>query len=195
MSQFIVTAIEFMKRRHYLVDDSIYPVFITTTITKWIRIFSERKIAESSLFQLEEIRSKFGATFYGYVLMPNHFHCILKTLEKGDLSKIMKLWKGISAQAIINYGNSHNMEWLRAFHEATIEFRRDKAMNFQVWQPRFDEYAIRDKHQFETKLNYVHGNPVKHHLVENTEDYPYSSIHDYLGRKNGYLTVEIMQIY
>jgi putative transposase len=182
-----------MKRRHYLVDDSIYPVFITTTITKWVPVFCERKLAESSLQQLESIRDKSGATFFGYVLMPNHFHGILKTSVKGDLSKILKQWKGICSKSIIEYGKTINQGWLKIFHEASIEYHRDKMMDFQVWQPRFDEFAIRDKFQFETKLDYIHGNPMKHHLVENAEDYPYSSIHDYLGRKNGYLKVEIMR--
>jgi len=181
-----------MKRRHFLVDDSIYPVFITTTITKWIPVFSEKKLAESSLIQLEQIRNQFNATFFGYVLMPNHFHGILRTSAKGDLSKILKQWKGTCSKSIIEYGNINNQGWLRLFHNASIEFHRNQSMDFQVWQPRFDEFAIRDKSQFETKLNYIHGNPMKHHLVENAEEYPYSSIHDYLGRKNGYLTVDIM---
>jgi|WetSurMetagenome_2_1015567.scaffolds.fasta_scaffold144548_1 putative transposase len=182
-----------MKRRHYLVDDSIYPVFVTTTITKWVPVFSDRKLAESSLIHLEEIRARLGATFFGYVLMPNHFHGILKTSVKGDLSKIMKQWKGVSSKSIIDFGIANSEEWLKIFHRASIEFHRDSKINYQVWQPRFDEYAFRDKYQFETKLNYIHGNPMKHHLVENAEDYPYSSIHDYLGRKNGYLTVETMR--
>jgi putative transposase len=180
-----------MKRRHYLVDDSIYPVFITTTITKWIPVFSDEALAVGALNLLERIRAEYNACFMGYVLMSNHFHVIMKTAAKGDLSIIIKLWKANCARLIIDYCQSTHRDWLDSFSAASIEFKRNPQMEYQIWQPRFDEFAIRTEDQFKVKLNYIHGNPMKHHLVENAEDYPYSSIHDYLGSKNQFINIEL----
>jgi hypothetical protein len=85
-------------------------------------------------------------------------------------------------------------EWLAGFKAASQEYSRNSPMEYQVWQPRFDEFAIRNREQLGVKLKYIHGNPMKHHLVENAEDYPYSSIHDYLGNKNQYLKIDLVDV-
>jgi REP element-mobilizing transposase RayT len=45
---------------------------------------------------------------------------------------------------------------------------------------------------FETKLNYIHLNPVRAKIVERAEDYYYSSCADYLGKRKGLLDVEFI---
>jgi len=45
-----------------------------------------------------------------------------------------------------------------------------------IWQ-----HAIRDN--YETYMDYLHFNPVKHGWVKNVADWPYSGLHKYL--KNG----------
>jgi len=45
---------------------------------------------------------------------------------------------------------------------------------------RFDDEVIRNREMFLTKLRYIHNNPVKAGLVENPEDYKYSSARNYM---------------
>ena len=179
-----------MKRRHYLVDDSVFPIFMTTTITKWIPLFSDSGLAVRALAILEKVREEYKASFIAYVLMPNHIHAIIKTSSKGDLSMIIKRWKALSARLIINFCETSYPDWLAVFGNSAREYKRTPQMNYQVWQPRFDEFAIRTEKQILTKINYIHRNPLKHQVVDRIEDYPYSSVHDYLGAKNRYLKVE-----
>jgi putative transposase len=79
---------------------------------------------------------------------------------------------------------------LKQFQESATEYNRLAVENYQVWQPRFDDFAIRTDQQMSAKLNYVHGNPLKHRLVDDVAQYPYTSFHDYAGKKNGYISVE-----
>ncbi len=45
---------------------------------------------------------------------------------------------------------------------------------------RFWKHRIRDESDWQRHISYVHFNPVKHGLVENVEDWPYSSYHKYV---------------
>jgi putative transposase len=51
-----------------------------------------------------------------------------------------------------------------------------------VWQRRFWEHRIRDDADLERHAAYIHWNPVKHGLVGNPEDWPYSSLHAWIRR-------------
>jgi len=46
-----------------------------------------------------------------------------------------------------------------------------------TWQRRYWEHAIRDSGDLERHVNYIHGNPVKHGLVADIDDWPHSSWH------------------
>lgn len=42
------------------------------------------------------------------------------------------------------------------------------------------------------KLDYIHNNPVEHGFVKKSEDYPWSSMSDYIGEK-GIVNVELIE--
>ncbi|MEZ4902491.1 MAG: hypothetical protein R2822_12440 [Spirosomataceae bacterium] len=48
---------------------------------------------------------------------------------------------------------------------------------FKLWQDRFDDVFIKSKEMIESKLLYIHNNPLQEHwnLVTQPELYPYSS--------------------
>jgi putative transposase len=93
---------------------------------------------------------------FAYVIMPTHLHLLLGSTQGGPgLSGFMHSFKGRSRKAIIDQG--------------------------PFWQSRFDDLVIYTQKVFEIKLNYIHFNPVMAVLVENPEDWPYSS---YLDWKN-----------
>ena len=51
-----------------------------------------------------------------------------------------------------------------------------------IWQRRFREHTIRDDDDYAAHVNYVQINPVKHRLVANIRDWPYSSFHRYVAQ-------------
>jgi REP element-mobilizing transposase RayT len=177
-----------MKRRRYLIDDSVYPIFITTTIVYWIPVFSENQIAVKALELFEGIRAQMHVKICGYVLMQNHLHAIIQTAQKGDISALMRKWKSKTAIMILEICKNTHPEWMRRFAYSANRHRQFNS--HQIWQPRFDEKAIRDEEEFIAKLNYMHGNPLKHNLVDDCGDYPYSSFADYNGGNNGFVSIE-----
>jgi putative transposase len=44
-----------------------------------------------------------------------------------------------------------------------------------VWQRRYWEHTIRDDRDYAAHMDYIHFNPVKHGLVDNPADWPFSS--------------------
>jgi putative transposase len=50
-----------------------------------------------------------------------------------------------------------------------------------VWQRRFWEHSIRDESDFTRHLDYLHYNPVKHGLVQQVKEWPFSTFHRYVN--------------
>lgn len=179
-----------MKRRRFLIDDSTHPIFITTTIVNWIPVFAEETVAIESLKMLESLRVELESTIYGYVLMHNHLHLIIQSSRRGDISNLLRKWKSKTALFIRNFSKENRPDWISRFAKSARKYNLTKSQTYQIWQPRFDEKAIRDEREFLAKLNYMHGNPIKHNLVDDCEDYPYSSYADYIGGSNGFVTIQ-----
>lgn len=51
-----------------------------------------------------------------------------------------------------------------------------------IWQRRFWEHLIRDEDDFNTHIDYIHWNPIKHGWAQRVADWPYSSFHAYVKR-------------
>ena len=49
-----------------------------------------------------------------------------------------------------------------------------------IWQRRFWEHVIRDDTDYAAHIDYCHINPVKHGLVKQVSDWPYSTFHHYV---------------
>jgi putative transposase len=50
-----------------------------------------------------------------------------------------------------------------------------------IWQRRFWEHQIHDELDLQRHVDYIHHNPVKHGLVKQDKDWPYSSFHRYVA--------------
>jgi putative transposase len=46
-----------------------------------------------------------------------------------------------------------------------------------IWQRRYWEHTLRDERDFSRHVDYIHFNPVKHELVTQVDNWPYSSFH------------------
>jgi len=98
------------------------------------------------------------------VILPNHIHAIW-TLTEGDSDYSMR-WRRIKSLFSKNMPN----EEMRT----DVQIKRGER---GIWQRRFWEHAIRDENDFERHVHYCYGNPVKHGLVKDIADWPYSSYH------------------
>jgi putative transposase len=103
-----------------------------------------------------------------WVILPDHIHCIWKLPpDDNDYAGRWRMLKGHFTRSLVALGKASSG---RRFGERG------------VWQRRFWEHTIRDDRDMENHYNYIRGNPVRHGLVANVDDWPHSSFH---GRSNG----------
>ena len=115
-----------------------------------------------------DVRKQYPFTIDAWVLLPEHLHCIW-TLPPGD-HDFSGRWGRIKA------GFSRRAKEL-LHDEALLTRSRKNKRESTIWQRRFWEHAIRDERDLRTHMDYIHYNPVKHGLVEQVCDWPYSTFH------------------
>ena len=104
-------------------------------------------------------------------LLPEHLHCIW-SLPEGD-ADYSKGWKEIKRK----FTRGYLLEVGPGGERNASRVRRGEAA---VWQRRFWEHTMRDEGDLNRHLDYIHYNPVKHGLVKNVSDWPWSSFHRYV---------------
>lgn len=104
-----------------------------------------------------------------WVVLPEHMHAVW-TLPAGD-ADFSKRWR------LIKSGFS------RALPKTEYRSSVRKASGERgIWQRHFWEHLIRDEKDFERHVDYVHVNPVKHGLITQVNQWPYSSFHRYVKK-------------
>jgi putative transposase len=113
---------------------------------------------------VRDVRVNYPFIIHGWVVLPDHLHCVIELPHDDDDFAIR--WKLIKS----NFSRRiEKTEWRSAVRE-----RRGER---GIWQRRFWEHLIRDERDFQTHMDYVHINPVKHGLVSRVQDWPYSTFH------------------
>ena len=91
---------------------------------------------------------------FGYCLMPNHVHLVVRPQKNGDLG--------------------HWMRWLLMSH-AQRHHRCYKTIG-HVWQGRYKAFPVQDDGHLSTLLRYVERNPVRSELVAKPQFWKWSSL-------------------
>jgi len=166
--------------------------FVTTTVVHWIDLFTRKELRHVVLDSLRYCQKEKGLVIHSWCLMPSHLHMIVSS-SKENLSDIMRDFKKHTSKKIIEelgQFNESRKEWLfRAFQQAGSDLKR--ITSFKVWQDGNQPKGIETNSFLEEKLNYIHNNPVESEVVDEAENYLYSSARDYAGIK-GLLEVEVI---
>ncbi len=109
-------------------------------------------------------RARVGAPFHidAWTVLPDYMHCVW-TLPEGD-SDFPGRWHTIKAAF------SKSLPATEA--RSGVMIRRGER---GVWQRRYWEHTIRDDRDYAAHLDYTHFNAVKHGLVAQPGDWPFSS--------------------
>ena len=129
--------------------------------------FISPKICALFVQCLEDMRRRFAMCVYGYVVMPEHVHLLLNEPEHATLAEAIHYLKLSSAKRVPN-----------------------RTQSGSFWQKRYYDRNVRDAREFQVKLRYLHRNPVKRGLVEQAEDWPWSSFRHYALREIGIAEIE-----
>ena len=119
--------------------------------------FGQRYLGNPSVAEMvQESLLKFSNSRYrlfSWVIMPNHFHCLMKRFEEFELSAILHSFKSYTAHEANKILNRNGEFW---------------------WEEYFDRY-IRNADHFQRAVRYIENNPVKAKLCKRPEDWPYGS--------------------
>ena len=168
-----------LRGRNLFLDQQCF--FVTTTCYKWYHLLEMEACKLTLSESINFLNTKYDVATLGYVIMPNHLHLILYFKKGNQLSNWMRDLKKFTSvrirQKIEKSGNVDLLEKLRV---------PEKEQVFKVWQDRFDDVYLADQKLLETKLEYIHTNPLQQHwnLVTKPEDWLYSSAMFYeLGKQ------------
>lgn len=145
-------------------------------------------------------RTKADKPFHidAWVVLPDHIHAVW-TLPEGDWDYSSR-WGMIKARFTRELGRSgatptrpwspHGTvggrargvdERVSAEEAQSRGIPRPTRSESPLWQKRFWEHHIRDEEDYAPHLRYCWWNPVKHGLVEQAEDWAFSSVHRDVG--------------
>jgi len=164
--------------------------FITTSVNKFVKIFSEKRYIEIILKNISFYREKHGFLLLAYVIMPDHLHLLIypDPERKVDVSDIMEDFKKFTSRQLrVQMEKDKKTNWLAAFR---LEAPRKRNWQFRIWQERFDDLGIHSLNVARIKINYIHNNPVRKGMVDRPEDYPYSSARNYLSNDHSIIRVD-----
>jgi putative transposase len=110
------------------------------------------------------VRNHYPFKIHGWVVLPDHMHCIIE-LPEGDSNFAIR-WQLIKLMFSKGIPKSE--------YRSAVQLKRNER---GIWQRRYWEHLIRDQHDFNAHMDYIHINPLKHGLVQRVSDWPYSTFH------------------
>lgn len=152
-------------------DGTVY--YVTFTITQWLPLFVREqpcKILTDSLNYC--IRNK-GLLVNAYVLMPTHLHAIVadRKADSVQLSQALDEFRKFTGRNLADWCDKHAPE---AFRRVLREEAPDDRTR-RLWQPSRHPESVYSNEFMNTKVDYVHSNPVRAGLVRYAEHWRFSS--------------------
>jgi putative transposase len=169
----------------YKITDQQGTYFLTFQIVEWADIFSRKIYRDIIVDALNYCIDHKSLKVYAWVVMTNHVHAIMQTEDK-DLSDVVRDFKAHTAREILK-AIDNNTESRRTWMKNIFTFnamQQNRNEKLQIWS--HENHAVYldpiTPQLFESKLHYIHQNPVRAGWVEEPEQYIYSSARDYTGK-------------
>jgi putative transposase len=176
--------------KHTIKNESAY--FLTLTIVERIDVFNIQSCCETFIESLKYCQKHKRLIIFAYVIMPNHIHMVVNTEEPFLLKDVMRDLKKFTSKSIMKILEEEpegRRAWnLSSFASAVTK----KHTNYKFWQEGNHAIELLSEKFFWQKINYIHKNPVKARIVNNPEDWLYSSASNYCG-KGGIIEVECLR--
>ena len=130
-------------------------------------IFNDEEDNLKFIETLKKYKDICGYQIYGYCLMSNHIHLLLKE----GAETISQIMKRIGASYVYWY----NMKYERYG---------------PLFQDRYKSEKVEDDKYFLAALRYIHQNPIKAGMVKKLENYKWSSYGEYISQRDILTEVE-----
>jgi REP element-mobilizing transposase RayT len=152
--------------------------FVTLSVVGWVNVFDRLVYKELLATNLKYCQEKEGLEIYAYVIMSNHLHMIAAREGEKDLTELLGRFKSYTAKKIlseikINSQESRRDWMLRLFGQ--FAKGNNQYDEYHFWQYTNHPTILHTSEVIRQKIDYIHQNPVRAGLVNDAENYIYSS--------------------
>jgi REP element-mobilizing transposase RayT len=145
--------------------------YLTSVTNKRLPVFQTDKLKEITVRALDEACKSHKIQIFAYVIMPDHYHII--TDSNRMISEVLRYFNGVTARRIIDYLKENDYE---SSLEKLRQETKKRQYKYSLWEHHPNAFSVNNEKTFMQKVHYIHQNPVRAGLVENAEDYLYSSV-------------------
>jgi putative transposase len=181
-----------MAETGYQIRDQHAIYFITFSVVEWVDVFSRSLYSNIIVESLTFCQRNKGLKIHGWCIMSNHLHLIVSTNPPNTLSDVLRDFKKFTSNQILkaieeNLSESRRNWMLWIFKKAGEKNKRND--KYQFWQQENHPIECSTYEILQSKLKYLHENPIRAGLVRNEGDYIYSSGIDYYTKEKGLLGI------
>ncbi len=169
----------------YRVYDQHGVYFVTFTVHQWVDVFSRSTYVDILLDNLRYCQAQKGLKIYAWVVMSNHCHLIISS-EGTKLSDVIRDFKKHTAKKLVEAIEANPIESRKRW----LLWLLKKEEHIWFWEEGYHGEEITSKKFFDSKINYIHLNPVRAGIVQKEEEYLHSSCCDFYGTRKGLLKLE-----
>jgi len=149
-------------------------VFFTVVTGKRMRVLTTETTRAALRAAIQTTRQSLPFQINAWVLLPDHLHCVWTLPDNdSDFSARWSMIKRLTSQTMMKHPDGHP----GAPPSASQQKRKESGF----WQRRFWDHVIRDEKDYCRHIDYLHWNPVKHGLVGQVRQWPYSSFHRHVA--------------
>ena len=165
----------FMSEKYKAYEGGLF--FVTLTTVGWVDVFTRSVYSDEIIKNLNYCIEKKGLIIYSFCLMPSHMH-LIASAKSGLLTSILRDFKSYTAKSIIELIKQNPQEsrknWLLYLFEYYAKKNKHNS-TYQFWQQNNHPIDLLSNKFIEEKVNYIHENPVKAQIVNEAQNYVYSS--------------------
>ncbi|MFK7790781.1 MAG: transposase [Phycisphaeraceae bacterium] len=143
--------------------------YITCSCYQQLPLFQNDKIKDAFVAYLGKSRDRLAFKLYAWVVMPEHFHILLKPASGQNMPQVLRGIKAGFAKMTIERWRELDAPILRRITDSSGRLR--------FWQTGggYDR-NLYSEHKLIEKITYIHQNPVRRGLVERSSDWRWSSV-------------------
>ena len=166
--------------------------FLTSSTYRRAKLFESDRFRWSFVEVLGQLGIEMGFLLIGGVLMPDHFHLLIKPEPAASTSRFMQELKKRTAQRILSaLSENQRVPWCgKMLARLRLPPTVHADSQFRVWRRRFNPFGVYSEKKPLEKLNYIHANPVKCGLVASPDQWPWSSFRFYYLNDSSVLSMD-----
>jgi putative transposase len=151
--------------------------YITASTYHRTALFASPRFCRAFVQVLGQLRQETGFLLLGWVLMPDHFHLLIRPEPADSTSRIVQQLKQRAAFRLLEILRQNPQHpWChRVLSRLRLPASVHSEAEYRVWQRRFYPFNVYTGKKRLEKLNYMHGNPVARHLVSSADQWAWSS--------------------